>query len=296
MPPALRVLAAIFFVAGPAYAQIQIPAESPRQAASDIAFEVVSVKRDPARSRSEAGPPTLVMHPSGRFSALNVTVKQLILNAFGVRAFQIAGGPDWMDGEYFDILAQAPDDFEMGQTKLMMRRLLEQRFGLVLQRATSVQPVYSLEWLNKKRTPGPWLRRPSGCDRPPADPPEVADRSQRDQPPNPECPGLLGWGSNRPMTAGEAQWFFSRRHPMSSVLPALEPAVGGPVIDNTGLTGIWDLDIKWEQESLGAPNSAETRYGSIFTAVREQLGLKFEPTKARIEMLVIEGLARPSEN
>ena len=74
MAPVLRALAAAMLVAGPAYAQIQIPSESPRHATSAISFEVVSVKADPARSRSEAGPPTLVMHPSGRFTAVNVTV------------------------------------------------------------------------------------------------------------------------------------------------------------------------------------------------------------------------------
>jgi uncharacterized protein (TIGR03435 family) len=72
--------------------------------------------------------------------------------------------------------------------------------------------------------------------------------------------------------------------------------VGGAVIDNTGLTGEWDVDIKWEPDSLSAPNSAETRYGSIFTAVREQLGLRLEPTKSKVELLVIERLERPSEN
>jgi len=108
-----------------------------------------------------------------RFTALNVTVRQLILSAYDVRVSQIAGGPNWMESQYFDIQAQAPDDFEMGQTKLMMRRLLEQRFGLVVQRATSVASVYALEWINSRRTPGRWLRRPSVCDRAPADPPEV---------------------------------------------------------------------------------------------------------------------------
>src|SRR5215510_967801 len=114
MRSGLRVLAGILLVASPAYAQIQIPPEPPGQAGSDISFEVVSVKADPARSRSEAGPPTLTMHPSGRFTATNVSVRQLILSAYSVRQSQVAGGPDWMDSQLFDILAQAPDDFEMG--------------------------------------------------------------------------------------------------------------------------------------------------------------------------------------
>jgi uncharacterized protein (TIGR03435 family) len=305
--PVLRLLAAAILVARPAYAQMQIPPESPGQAASDISFEVASVKADPARSRSEAGPPTLVMHPSGRFTALNVTVRQLILGAYDRRASQIAGGPDWMDSQLFDILAQAPDNVEMGQTRQMMRRLLEQRFGLVVERATMAASVYSLEWVNRSKMPGRWLRRPSAsCDRPPADPPEdlvgplggrraTAAREQREQDADPECPWFFGFGSNRPLAPGETQWFHSRRLPWSSLLPS-DAIVGGLVIDNTGLTGIWDVDLKWEQDSLSAANSVETRYGSIFTAVREQLGLKLEPTKSNVEMLVIERLERPSEN
>jgi uncharacterized protein (TIGR03435 family) len=245
------------------------------------------------------------MHPSGRFTALNVTVTQLILSAYDVRPFQIAGGPDWMGSQLFDILAQAPDDFEMGQTKQMMRRLLEQRFGLVAQRATSAQSVYSLERISNNRAPGPWLRRPSVCDRAPADPPEVlvgplagrrapTARSQRDQRFDPECPWF--WGHSTTGVAAGATWFYSRRLPLSSILEPLGGMVGGAVIDNTRLTGEWDVDIKWEPDSLSATNGVETRYGSIFTAVREQLGLKLEPTKSNVQMLVIERLDRPSEN
>jgi uncharacterized protein (TIGR03435 family) len=308
MAPVLRALAAAMVMASPAYAQTQIPPESPRQATSDVSFEVVSVKADPARSRSEAGPPTLVMHPSGRFTALNVTVRQLILNAYGVRAFQVTGGPGWMESQYFDILAQAPEDFEMGQTRQMMRRLLEQRFRLVVQRATRMTPGYSLEWNNTSRTPGRWLRRPSvPCDRPPVDPPEelvgssggrraAAARGPRDHEADAECPPLFGFASTRPLTPGEAQWFFSRRQPMSSILSVLESAAGGPVIDNTGLTGIWDLDLKFETDSPSALKGTEPRYGSIFSAVREQLGLKLQATKSNVEMLVIERLERPSDN
>ena len=73
-------------------------------------------------------------------------------------------------------------------------------------------------------------------------------------------------------------------------------ATGAPVIDNTGLTGEWDVDLKFELDASGAQGGAEPRYGSIFTAVREQLGLKLEPTKSSVDMLVIEQIERPSPN
>ena len=140
---ALRMLVAMFIVAGPAYAQI--PPEPPGQSTPDRSFEVVSVKVDPAPTRSEAGPPTLAMHPSGRFTAQNVTVSQMIQSAYDLRPFQIGGGPDWMGSQLFDIEARAADDFEMGHTRSMMRQLLKEPFGLVIQRATSVMSVYALE-------------------------------------------------------------------------------------------------------------------------------------------------------
>jgi uncharacterized protein (TIGR03435 family) len=298
---ALGVLLEAALIASPAFSQI--PAESPGQSKPNVSFEVVSVKADPARSRTEAGPPTLAMHPSGRFTALNVTVRQLILSAYDMRPFQIVGGPDWMGSQLFDILAQAPDDFEMGQTRAMMRRFLEERFGLVVQRATSVMQVYSLERVGGNRTPGIWLRRPpAACDRAPADPPETlvgplsgrrsaSPRSPGDSTPDRECGAF--WGFSNP---GTAMWFYSRRHPLSSILLPLGSYAGAPVIDNTGLTGEWDLDIKWDLDASAVRGDAESRYGSFFTAVREQLGLKLEPTKSTVNVLVIEQLERPSPN
>ena len=245
------------------------------------------------------------MHPAGRFTAQNVTVRQLILSAYDLLPYQIVGGPDWMGSQLFDIEARAPDDFEMGHTRSMMRQMLKERFGLVVQRATSVMSVYSLERVGGNRTPGIWLRRPPAvCDRPPADPPEVLvgplsgrrttpSRVPSNSKPDPECRWF--WGSAG--TSDEnVTWFHSRRVPLSSILLALGSYAGAPVIDNTALTGEWDLDIKWDLDASSVRGGPDTRYGSFFTAVREQLGLKLEPTKSTVDVLVIEQLDRPSPN
>ena len=285
----------------PAYSQI--PAESPAQATTNISFDVASVKTDSARSRTESGPPTLAMHPSGQFTALNVSVRQLIMSAYDVRSFQIRGGPDWIATQYFDILAQAPDDFEIGHTKAMMRRLLEERFGLVVQRTTSELPVYALGWVDRNRRPGPWLRRPgAACDRPPADPPEetVGGPGRRRPPqrpgqgemkPDPECRPF--WGTTA-VFAGVDKWFWARRVPFASTLDAVGAFVDLPIVDKTGLTGVWDVDIKWDSDPRDASNSADARYGSIFTAVREQLGLKLEPDRSPTPVLVLERVQQPT--
>ena len=277
------------------------------QTPASPSFEVASVRVDPAVSRAEAGPPTIAMHPSGQFTALNVTIRHLILNAYDVRPFQIVDAPDWVSGQLFDIVAKAPDSFDMGQTSAMIRRLLEERFRLAVRRTTRAMPTYSLEWINKGRTPGPWLRRPSVvCDRAPADAPEVmvgplgGRRMERpggrhESTANAECPGF--WGTD--LVSGVATpWFWARRQQISAVLNPLGTLAGRPVIDKTGLPGIWDLDIKWDATSPtpDTSNNADSRFGSIFTAVREQLGLKLESVDAPVEVLVIDHVERPTEN
>lgn len=124
------LVAAALVVTTSAHAQrfSEIPLARPGQEDVQVSFEVATVKENPA----PAGPPEMAINPSGEFTAVNVTLLQLILVAYDVRAYQIVGGPEWMASQFFDIAAEAPDDFEMEDTKAMMRRLLEKRFGLAV--------------------------------------------------------------------------------------------------------------------------------------------------------------------
>jgi uncharacterized protein (TIGR03435 family) len=90
-----------------------------------------------------------------------------------------------------------------------------------------------------------------------------------------------------------------RRSDLSSLVGFLDLEVGKPVFDETGLSGAWDVDLKWDprrarSDTPGA--SDDIPFGSIFMAVREQLGLKLEPTNADVEALVIESAQRPTLN
>ena len=300
----LSVLVAATLVVTPsAHAQrfSEIPLARPGQEDVQVSFAVATVKENHA----PAGPPKMAINPSGAFTAVNVTLLQLISVAYDVRAYQVVGGPEWMGSQLFDIAAKAPDDFEMEHTKAMMRRLLEKRFGLAARKERRPLAVYALKWLDARRRPGGWLRRPSGCDRRPADPPEMMvgprrapslegqNRSNSDS----ECGSFWGFAGVRPGYLNG--WFHARRSELSSLVGFLDLEVGKPVFDDTGLRGAWDVDLKWDPRRALSDTpgvSDDIPFGSIFMAVREQLGLKLEATNADVEALVIESAQRPTLN
>ena len=79
----------------------------------------------------------------------------------------------------------------------------------------------------------------------------------------------------------------------------LGPAVRRPVINRTGLPGTYDVELRWTPSDLAAPARSESALGDtpdIFTAMQEQLGLKLEPSRAPVDILVIDRVERPTEN
>ena len=97
---------------------------------------------------------------------------------------------------------------------------------------------------------------------------------------------------------------------MERLAPLLASKLDRPVIDHTGLTGQYDLTLKWTQDNDPVPMSSvsgdspqrsaipipDASDPSIFTAIQEQLGLKLEPAKAPVEVLVIDHIEQASEN
>lgn len=115
--------------------------------------------------------------------------------------------------------------------------------------------------------------------------------------PDPECRAFYGYEA---VLRGHSDGWVPRA-PERPVVPpwSFREQSGETVIDKTGLTGVWDVDIKWDPGPAlsGAPGGgADIDFGSIFTAVRERLGLKLQPTNAGVEALVIERVQRPSPN
>ena len=174
---------------------------------------------------------------------------------------------------------------------LMLRTLLADRFKLTLRHETKELPIYVLTTARPDGQLGPKLTRSSGpnCVRPPI--PGEAPKAASD-PAAPMC-GLfspLGHWIGRATTL-EA---------LASVLSM--QSVHRVVVNQTGLTGTFDLDLQWADLAFlfspqANPNDPPLVDGpSLFTALEEQLGLKLESTKGPVDVLVIDHVEKPTED
>jgi len=94
------------------------------------------------------------------------------------------------------------------------------------------------------------------------------------------------------------------RGDLAHMAQLLSTALGRPVVDRTGLSGIYDLSVKWDDAPIAdggllgwdAPAAPENDRGSIFTAIQDQLGLRLESQRAPVDVIVIDQIERPSAN
>jgi uncharacterized protein (TIGR03435 family) len=245
------------------------------QDAPRLAFEVASVK--PNKSAETGG--FIQRMRGGTFNAGNQTLLQLIRFAYGIQGFQLVGAPDWLRTERFDIAAKAPAEIPTagpGQPvpeALMLRSLLEDRFRLIARRETRQIPIYALVIARSDGRLGPQIRRPANdyCA-------QRAKEAEKAPPPpmgvGPVC-GIRG--NSQQLTAGA--------FPIGGFINFLSSEANRVVIDRTGLTGVWDFELKWSPANASSPDPDRP---SIFTALEEQLGLRLEPTTGPVEVLVID--------
>jgi len=281
----VRFVIALFMLAGiaglPARAQSTSIEKRPE-------FEVASITIDASdTARSFTG-----ISSPGTFSAKNVTLKGLIMSAYGVRAFQIVDGPGWIDSERYDITAKpyvdpssAPGSPEKQwqEMTLMLQSLLQNRFQLRIHRETRELPIYTLTIAKG----GPKLNAtkcvPFPSDAPPSRP--VAGEKPPDY-----C------GNSRQGRNGLNRTLDGTGIAISDLTQwALPNITDRTVVDRTGLTGKFDVHLEWMPDDLTG-NSADATGPSIFTALQEQLGLRLESTKNGVDVIVVGHAERPSEN
>ena len=263
------------------------------QVLADPSFEVASVKRNTSGTTRIA----VNVQPGGRFTVTNMPLRTLIMNAYQLQSSQLIGAPDWIATERFDIVAKMAEDTNSaqgaarpGDTRLMLRPLLAERFRLEVHNEQRELPIYALVVANRDGQLGASLRRSDidcvalAATTPTAPQPPNADR--------PTCgmrltPGLL--------TAGAI--------PLSQFTNALAPFLERIVINRTELVGNFDMDLSWTPEQVpqgtpppGAPPlpAIDPSGPSIFTAIQEQLGLKLESTKGPVDVLVIDHVEQPT--
>jgi uncharacterized protein (TIGR03435 family) len=288
MSAVVRALVLAGLVAAPLAAQ-QSDAPSPT-------FEVVSIK--PNRS---ANPRQGFQTAPGRYTWTAFTLKALINASYQRNAFdgrEIVGGPSWIDTDRFDVQVKAEDGATLndrdgfpGPLFAMIRAMLADRFALQTHNEVRERSVYALTVARSDKRLGSGLTKVDtdcvaamrelaaptpGAARPPGAPP---------------C--SFGGGPGR---------LLGNTVSLAMFASVLSRQVGRPVVDRTGVTDYFNITLEFAGDARtasGPPVPEPPPVGdapSIFTAVQEQLGLKLEPTRAPVDVLVIDRASRPTEN
>ena len=258
-----------------------------RCAQSDAAKTAASVATSPvfdvAVIRPNPGDPTGHAHShiwssasDGHFKAQNVTAMALIQYAFDVPETRIEGGPAWMRTKPFDLdarsdlaadeqLAKMPTTEARARKRSMLQALLADRFALKVHDETRTMPVYDL--VVAKGGPKFQLSKKDGTT-------------------------INNTGNN----GNSTMKVQGSDHTLRLLAEQLGRTVGRVVVDETGLDGRFDLTLKWSSDDLVSFGPDGPSGPSLFTALEEQLGLKLEPDKGPVTILVVDHLELPSEN
>jgi bla regulator protein blaR1 len=250
------------------------------------AFDVASIRL----SKSDTPGPRFAPGPQS-FAAESATLRDLVLEAYGLKDFQVSGGPRWTNADRFDVQAKGGDAAGAGPGRLFteipkLQTLLQERFKLVIHRETRELPIYELTVAKDGFKLQPL--KDGACV--PRDP-QVRGAGRN---PLGTC-GYLGFGRGTLEAA-------SMR--MSELADAFSMLTGRTVVDKTGIAGTFRVQLTYiPDESLtrlaGPPPNPATRASDgpdLFTAMQEQLGLKLESAKGPVPVIVIDSVERPSEN
>jgi uncharacterized protein (TIGR03435 family) len=297
---------------------VLVSARTGAQSSADAAphFEVASIK--PGLSPADAGRAAAAsggkftfpfvgvrVQPGGRLIA-NTNLQGLILRAYGIRGYQIEGGPTWLTTDYFDIAAKAESavatEAEMNE---MLKSLLADRFGLRVHVETRRASVHTLTVSRTDGKLGPGLKRTSTeCEatleerkRAGAKPPT---NSARSQPMTPIC-GLTTMSLDPRRSVAT---YAMGGQPMSALVEKIETELSAPVLDRTGLTGLFDAAVeyeapaRWSRRSPAGPdpNSTDPLPVPLPAALQQQLGLTLEKSSGPSPVTIVDAAHLPSPN
>lgn len=305
----VAVLAIVAAVVGQALLSAQLPPAGP-PVDPNAQFEAASIK-----SADPSSPGSRMMMMPGRVEADNVPVRLLFRPALRVQDYQIVGLPDWVGSDRYTIVAKAPDGAPQNAMPAMLVNLLKERFKLEMHNETREMQIFNLVVARQDGKLGAGLKttapecqteiqsRRGGPPPPGPGGPPAAARGPAGPPPPPpldfnapiQC-GMMRVGPGLANASGQ---------PIAQVVQFLAQFTGRPVYDKTGLTGMYDFNLKWAPEPGGAgpfgppppgapPVAVDPDAPNIYTAVQEQLGLKLESAKGPVDVIVVDRIERPA--
>lgn len=245
-----------------AIAQSNVAKPQPMAKDADPDWEVATVK--PSDPNDNGG--QHIRFRGRHVMLLDHTVEDILLIGYGVQKSQIAGEPDWVKTEKWDVdgVPDVEGEPDMSQLQGMMQKILLERFGLKLRHEQREMPVFALTVAKG----GPKMT------------PNTSDPS--------------GWMDQQNSAANGRDVESLKNASMPDLALILQFRVDRPVVDQTGLKGRYDFKLQWSTDE--AQTTQPDALPGLFTAIQEQLGLKLEPVKAPADVLVIDQVEKPSPN
>ena len=231
---------------------------------ADPDWDVVTVRpRDPNDTNGE----TSIRMQGHEVVLVNRTVLGLLLFSYNLHKSQIVGAPHWSETERWDVsgVPDIPGHASRAQLQILVRKMLVERFGLKLHHETKEMPVYALTVTKG----GHKMARSAG---------------------DPNGPG----SENESRDGGQSLMRITNAT-ISEFAPNLAFFADRPVVDQTGLAGRYDFQLRWTFDESLAPSDG-TAPPDLFSAIQTQIGLKLEPTKAPVDVLSIDAVERPPAN
>lgn len=292
---------AIAMVPVMAAAQQFMPATPGPPVDPNTRFEVAAIKA----VNGASGPIMMRMLPGGRLDSNGLPIGVFLRQALQKPDYQIVGAPGWLDTERYSITAKAPEGTPPSAMTVMMLNLLKDRFHLTTHLETREQPIFNLVIARADGRLGTDLKpTPAECQA------TIAERiaaakaaAERGAPlPLPSLPD-----PNAPLPCGSVRMgpglVTGSGRTIAQVVPMLSDFMGRPVIDKTGLTGLYDFALKFAPTGRATglfaaltgppPPPDDPDSPGLSTAVQEQLGLKLESARGPVEVVVIDRLEKP---
>ena len=260
---------AVVLTAGPPALNGQAPADQ-----KPLVFEAASIKLNRSGDDVAEGG----FQPGGRINVRHVSLFNLMTAAYAT--LKIDGGPAWTRSDRFDVVAVGDRNASVADTRQMLQALLAERFKLVIRTESREEPTFNLTLVRQDRRLGPQLK-PAASD--------CSDATRRENLPPATAPPDLNHPACGVIAFGGGLY---RGHgvTLDQIAASLAQPVDRVVRNRTALQGLYDYELRFSRPNE-TPNPNDPP--EIFTAVREQLGLRLQPARGGVEFIVIVSAQQP---